>query len=415
MLHCSIISTEPDAGPEDASMNRGLGETIARLRRLRTPDAPAARQRPHRKLRLVKSKDFGPNPGNLRMLSYRPPVQDGAPVVVVLHGCTQQAESFAADSGWLVMAERCGFALLAPEQLATNNLNRCFNWFLREDATRDHGEAASIAAMVATMLRDGRLDAERVFVTGLSAGGAMTAVMLAAYPELFAAGAIVAGLPYGLANNVQDGMRLMRQPDGRGARELGVLVRRAAPTPPRQPRLSIWHGDADHVVGAVNASQIASQWASAYGLAHAPDARQDLPGRRHAVWRAPETGEVMIETNLVHGLGHGVPLATAEDGAVGTVAPFMLEAGVSSTREIAAFWGLKEPPRAEAAKAAAPPPADRRKPKAAPARARRQPVHDQPSPGDRLGDHVMGSVSKFVSPDVQSVIAKALRSAGLMD
>ncbi len=303
-------------------MNQGLGETIARLQRLRKPGAPATPRRSHRTPGLVETKDFGANPGNLRMLSYRPPVQDQAPLVVVLHGCTQHAESFAADSGWLALAERCGFALLAPEQTAANNLNRCFNWFQPEDATRDQGEAASIAGMVAAMLRDGRLDAKRVFVTGLSAGGAMTAVMLAAYPELFAAGAIVAGLPYGLAHNVQDGMRLMRQVDGRGARELGALVRRAAPKPARQPRLSIWHGDADHVVAAANATQIASQWASAYGLAHAPDERQDPPGRKRSIWRAPETGEVMIETNLLHGLGHGVPLATREDGAVGAAAPF---------------------------------------------------------------------------------------------
>jgi poly(hydroxyalkanoate) depolymerase family esterase len=391
---------------------------IARLRRLRKPEGPAARARSSRKPRMVETTDFGANPGGLRMLSYRPPIQDRAPLVVVLHGCTQHAEAFAADGGWLALAERCGFALLAPEQTAANNLNRCFNWFQPEDTTRDHGEAASIAEMIARMLQDGRLDAERVFITGLSAGGAMTAVMLAAYPELFAGGAIVAGLPYGLAHNVQDGLRLMRQADGRGSRELGALVRRAAPKPPRQPRLSIWQGDADHVVNAVNASQIASQWASAYGLAHAPDERQDLPGRKRALWRSPETCEVLIETNLVHGLGHGVPLATREDGGVGAAAPYMPDVGVSSTREIAAFWGIKEPLRPQQPKASPPAPAaagTRRKPKAAPARARRTPPNNEPAPGPRLGDQVMGSVSKFVSADVQAVIAKALRSAGLMD
>jgi hypothetical protein len=127
-----------------------------------------------------------------------------------------------------------------------------------------------------------------------------------------------------------------------------------------------------------------------------------------------ESAPSVIETNLVHGLGHGVPLATGEDGAVGAAAPFMLEIGVSSTREIAAFWGIKEPLRPEAPETAAQPGA-RRKPKAAPTRTRRPSPHDQSAAGPRLGDQVIGSVSKFVSADVQAVIAKALRSAGLMD
>jgi poly(hydroxyalkanoate) depolymerase family esterase len=394
-------------------MSEGLGATIARLGRLRKPSASSPPRRAARRSRFVETRDFGANPGGLRMLSFRPAnLAKGAALVVVLHGCTQQAEAYAHDSGWTAMAERCGFALLAPEQTAANNLNRCFNWFLPEDTARGAGEAASIAEMVAARLRDGDIDPKRVFVTGLSAGGAMTAVMLATYPELFAGGAIIAGLPFGVAGSVQDGMRVMRQPDGRSARELGALVRRAAPESDAHPRLSIWHGDADHVVKPINADQIASQWASAYGLAHAPTEHQVLPGRDRSTWRSSESGEVMIETNLIHGMGHGTPLATKGDGAIGAAAPFMLDVGVSSTRDIAAFWGLKEPllpeqswPTPSTADTRARPANSERRKRAAPGGA----------PGaNGLGDQVMGSVSKFVSADVQSVIAKALRSAGLL-
>jgi len=395
-------------------MSEGLGATISRLRRLRKPRASRPPRRAAGRSRFIESPGFGANPGGLRMLSFRPAnLPKGAALVVVLHGCTQQAESYAHDSGWTAMAERCGFALLAPEQTAANNLNRCFNWFLPEDTARGAGEAASIAEMVAAMLRDGDIDPKRVFVTGLSAGGAMTAVMLATYPELFAAGAIIAGLPFGVASSVQDGMRVMRQPDGRGARDLGALVRRAAPESDTHPRLSIWHGDADHVVKPINADQIASQWAAAYGLPHAPTERQVLPGHSRATWRSPKTGEVIIEANLIHGMGHGTPLATRGDGAIGAAAPFMLDVGVSSTREIAAFWGLKEPRLSEQ-------PTPTPSTTDASARSASAERRKRTSPGgaalgaNGLGDQVMGSVSKFVSADVQAVIAKALRSAGLL-
>jgi hypothetical protein len=181
----------------------------------------------------------------------------------------------------------------------------------------------------------------------------------------------------------------------------------------RRPRLSIWHGDADHVVSPVNADQLASQWAAAYGLPHAPSERESLAGQERAIWRAPEDGEVLIETRRVHGMGHGTPLATRGDGAVGAAGPFMLDVGVSSTREIAAFWGLKEPAVAKPAPAKAAVAAGARPADAARRKRPAQPAGPAPHAGG-LGAQVMGSVSRFVSADVQAVIAKALKSAGLL-
>src|SRR5215813_4621462 len=128
--------------------------------------------------RLMELGNFGTNPGDLRMFTYLPPdVSADCALMVVLHGCTQSAASYDLGAGWSTLAERFGFALLLPEQQRTNNPNGCFNWFQTGDIERGNGEALSIRQMVAKMVSDHGIDPARVFVTGLSAGGAMTSVM----------------------------------------------------------------------------------------------------------------------------------------------------------------------------------------------------------------------------------------------
>src|SRR5471032_986879 len=141
--------------------------------------------RPVPKVTPLVEAPFAPNPGNLRMFRYLPgasaragatnqeALKAGAPLVVVLHGCGQTASGYDLGAGWCQLADQLGFAVLAPEQKAVNNPNTCFNWFNPEDITRGQGEAASIAAMIQTLIETHRLDGGRVFITGLSAGGAM--------------------------------------------------------------------------------------------------------------------------------------------------------------------------------------------------------------------------------------------------
>src|SRR3954451_11245745 len=123
--------------------------------------------------RLHEVTGFGSNPGSLRMFAYVPDQLARSPaLVVVLHGCLQTAAGYDFGAGWSTLADRYGFALLLPEQQTANNPQRCFNWFQREDSTRDQGEALSIRQMVEYMIRTHGLDRRRVFATGLSAGGA---------------------------------------------------------------------------------------------------------------------------------------------------------------------------------------------------------------------------------------------------
>jgi poly(3-hydroxybutyrate) depolymerase len=136
-----------------------------------------------KKDKLTEVSAFGSNPGNLRMLTYVPPqLPAGAPLVVVLHGCLQTARAYDEGSGWSMLARRHGFALVYAEQSQANNPNRCFNWFQPHDTRRGSGEALSIRQMVTRMRRIHSIDPTRIFVTGLSAGGAMASVMLATYP-----------------------------------------------------------------------------------------------------------------------------------------------------------------------------------------------------------------------------------------
>jgi poly(hydroxyalkanoate) depolymerase family esterase len=290
---------------------------------------------------LTESRQFGPNPGNLRMFTYLPPdISPNCPLMIVLHGCTQTAADYDRGAGWSTLAERFGFALLLPEQQRSNNPNGCFNWFQTGDIERGQGEALSIRQMVAKMVSDHGIDAARVYVTGLSAGGAMTSVMLATYPDVFAGGAIIAGLPYVAANNVQQAFENMFQCPPRPARVWGDLVRGASQHKGEWPLISIWHGSADATVIPPNAIEIVKQWADVHGLAAKPSFQTVVDGYPRQVW-VNDTGDELIESYSILNMTHRTPLATGQaDEQCGAAGPYLLEVGISSSYHIAKFFGL---------------------------------------------------------------------------
>jgi poly(hydroxyalkanoate) depolymerase family esterase len=294
------------------------------------------------------------NPGKLRARIYLPAgLAPGAPLVVVLHGCTQDAAVYDHGSGWSRLADRHGFALLFPEQQRANNMNLCFNWYQPEDAARGGGEPASIRSMIAQMVAAHGIDPARIHVTGLSAGGAMASVMLAAYPELFAGGAIIAGLPYGCADNLAEALAAMSRPGKLEGRALGDAVRRASPHCGPWPRISVWHGSADRLVVPGNGEAVVRQWRDVHGLPDAPTRTEEVDGYPRRLWTGP-SGEVLVEDYVVTGMAHGTPLMPGlEEGQSGRAGAHMLDVGLSSTDRIAAFFGIAPEPVGRAAQRAA--------------------------------------------------------------
>lgn len=321
---------------------RKLGITLSRLAHFRRrwsallnsarrdADSHAPRSR------LTEVTSFGSNPGFLRMFTYVPKASAPTPpLVVVLHGCTQSAAGYDPGAGWSRLADRHGFVLLFPEQTTANNPKGCFNWFLPNHISRDRGEALSIRQMIEATIVAHNVDRARVFVTGLSAGGAMAAAMLSVYPELFAGGAIIAGLPYGTAGNVQQAFESMFQGRSLSARDWGDKVRDASTHRGPWPRVSIWHGDADATVVPMNAESLVRQWTDVHALHGAP-VLDIVEGYPRAAWL--RDGVSLVESYTITGMAHGAPLATEQHG--GKAGPFLLNVGISSSYRIAKFFGL---------------------------------------------------------------------------
>jgi poly(hydroxyalkanoate) depolymerase family esterase len=299
--------------------------------------------RPGLRSPLLETTGFGSNPGSLRMFSFVPGhLQQPPALVVVLHGCGQTAAGYDLGAGWSTLAKRYGFVLLMPEQRPSNNAQTCFNWFNPEDTVRDSGEACSIRQMIARMVGDYKIDQRRIFVTGLSAGGAMTSVMLATYPEVFAGGAVIAGLPFGVASNVREALNGMFQSPSRPAGELGDLVRNASNHKGPWPKISVWHGSADRTVNPANANEIVKQWLDVHQLPPTPMSEGTVDGHPRQIWWNAD-GETIVESYTITDMAHGTPLGTAgNDERYGAQGAFLIEAGISSSYHIASFFGLTE-------------------------------------------------------------------------
>jgi poly(hydroxyalkanoate) depolymerase family esterase len=251
------------------------------------------------------------------------------------------------------LAEDKGFAVLFPEQQRANNANLCFNWFEPGDTRRGTGEAESIREMIEHVVVSHGLDRKRVFVTGLSAGGAMANVMLATHPEVFAAGAIIGGLPYGATSGVNQAFERMQGRNAPSAEILRSALSTASPDKRSRPRISVWHGTHDQTVRPVNAEQIVSQWAGVHGSADAPDKVEAINGHMRQAW-LDKDGTEAIEFYLIKGMAHGVPLSSGAKARLGNIGPFMLEAEISSTARIARTWGIADDADVVAAEGVAP-------------------------------------------------------------
>ena len=395
----------------------GIGISLSRLRKLRDQFEkrlkaaagklawrPAARP-----TRLREIAKFGSNPGNLRMHAYVPNgVGPSPPLVVALHGCTQTADSYDRGTGWSDLADRLGFILIFPEQQPANNPKNCFSWFLPDDTARDSGEALSIRQMIAKAVEKFGVDRNRMFVTGLSAGGAMASVMLATYPEIFAGGAIIAGLPYGSASSVQEAFEAMFNDRAPSSRALGDHVRGASNHPGPWPKISVWHGTADTVVRPSNADHIIKQWLDVQKLTERPSGEEQIGRHTRRIWKDAR-GDSRLEAYSIGGMGHGVPIATTGVDSCGVTGPFFLEAGLCSTSQIARFWGLDTAEAREWRSATRSGAGRKSSAPSLPA----LPAGDY-APADDMPLHKdAGSRDKHSALDPNAVIAAAFKAAGL--
>jgi feruloyl esterase len=181
-------------------------------------------------------------------------------MVVVLHGCSLTAEDAMKMTEWNHYADSLGLFILYPEQRVKNNMSRCFNWFLPDDYSGSSGELASIHQMINHTIENYPIDTSRIYVYGLSAGAAMSVSLMVNYPWIFKAGAIIAGGPYGCANNAMEANRVM---NGKTTKvHLGKILQYepVLSFEGSYPELVVIHGTEDRTVSPKCAEQLVWQW-----------------------------------------------------------------------------------------------------------------------------------------------------------
>jgi poly(hydroxyalkanoate) depolymerase family esterase len=225
------------------------------------------------------------------------------PLIVMLHGCTQSPDDFAAGTRMNLRAEHEGCLVVYPEQSSAANASKCWNWFNAGDQQRDLGEPALIAGITRQIMRDYAVDPRRVYVAGLSAGAAAAAVMGATYPDLYAAVGVHSGLACGAAKDLPSAFTAMRLADAPsdpfGGRRAGSGGAQIVPT-------IVFHGDRDQTVHPGNGDRVIAQSMLLAGTLTERSERGQVPGG-HAYTRRTHldaTGRTLLEQWVVHGLGH---------------------------------------------------------------------------------------------------------------
>jgi poly(hydroxyalkanoate) depolymerase family esterase len=278
-------------------------------------DAPPTAQAPqhrgrfetHRFVSEAGSRDY-------KLYVPAPKAETPRPMVVMLHGCTQSAEDFAAGTQMNRLAEQHGFIVVYPEQPAQANPSKCWNWFQPQDQQRGGGEPSLIAGIAREAASRHGADARRIFVAGLSAGAAMAVVLGETYPELFAGVGAHSGLPFGSAHDVPSALAAMK---GRHGGLPGSGIPTGAAARPRRKAAQavpviVFHGDRDHTVQHGNGTQIVQQAHEAHGLEaggtplQASSQTGQAPGGRRytRTVRVDPAGHVRIESWTLHGAGH---------------------------------------------------------------------------------------------------------------
>ena len=241
--------------------------------------------------------------------SYSSASDASAALVVMLHGCTQSPDDFAAGTRMNALAEQHGFLVVYPAQAPNANGSKCWNWFRGEDQRRDRGEPSLIAGITREVAAEYRIDERSIFVAGLSAGAAMAVILGATYPDIYAAVGAHSGLPYGSAHDVPSAFGAMKGSRARTGRSSPLAGGPASPGADRPMPTIVFHGDSDQTVVVQNGDAIVEQARVAFPDQAAFDASVNhgaaTSGRtyRRTVY-ADSDGHPVVEHWLVHGAGH---------------------------------------------------------------------------------------------------------------
>lgn len=295
----------------------------------------------------IEVEDFGKNSGNLKMFVYNPVSTETTkkPLVIVLHGCTQNAKEVAELTGWDKLAKNNNFVVLYPQQKFINNPNSCFNWFRESDVEKGKGECESIFEMIQYAKTNYNIDSDKIYITGLSAGACMSMAMLATHPEIFQSAAVFSGGGYKIATGFFDALQAMSGKKNYTQNELTKVIKEQNPEyKGAYPTLIIYHGKDDGLVNYKNASVVVSQWAGIQNIDTIPDKTENSFMGINDICRKEfqdSSGSPKIILYEIANLGHKLlinPGEKEEEG--GKKGRSSVEKGFHSTYQTAKEFGL---------------------------------------------------------------------------
>jgi len=265
---------------------------------------------------LVEVKNYGTNPGKIKMFLHEPKVAKHSslkkPIVIVLHGCSQSAEGVSKQTYWNLLADKYGFYVVYPQQNLINNPSLCFNWFSSEDTQKNQGESHSIKEMLNYMTNNYPIDEYRVFVYGVSAGAAMSVVLMANYPEIIDGGAILAGGPFMPELTHLQRLDLMFSPEENTAEKLGNPIKKLnSGFTGNYPRVVIIQGKNDLVVNPKNADLLIKQWSFLHNIDNnLTDTISDFNQSRDVTKYNFKNSEEVVKVIFyeINRMGHSIPI-----------------------------------------------------------------------------------------------------------
>lgn len=293
---------------------------------------------------LVEITNFGANKGNLEMYVYKPINNNmKVPLVVVLHGCVQTANEIAEQSGWNTIADANNFMVIYPQQKVENNLNKCFNWYENSDISKNDGESNTIKEMIQYAIQNFDIDPSKIFVTGISAGGAMSNVLMANYPDLFKSGAVLSGIPFKAANDLATAYAAMQGKVEKTPEEWVASIRNNNLNyEGKYPRVVIFHGIDDPFVNIKNAEIIEMQWKGIHKIDSQPtivpkfNENSDITKTTYFKNNCP-----VIVKYEINNLGHAMTVDPGtEKQQGGNMARFAVDKNFHTTYWTAKFFGL---------------------------------------------------------------------------